>query len=234
VEAVLILGRNHGSFASLVAGMQTIQQVNRRSAPAGRPFGLAFLDGTLWVGSWDTDKIYALDPQAWTVRREVEAPGRPYGIVALGNELRVVIAHGEEEDRYLYRLDPREGFDLASKTPCPDFTGSFLTSDGSTLYLGQMGFRRILILKPDATAEREIALPTRCAGLAFGPDRRFYMISADEEFEQLQFGTLDISKEAPPFEAISPLPEEARGLLHHGNAWWTSLRDANEVASFTV
>jgi hypothetical protein len=211
--------------------MQTAQELNRRPSPANRPFGLAKFEGSLWMGSWDTDRIYAIDPQAWEVRKEVDAPGRPYGIVPLGNELRVVIAHGEEDDRYLYRL--RDGaFDLASKTPCPDLTGSFMTVRGSTIYLGQMHYRRILQMKPDYTIEREIALPTRCAGFAFGPDGRFYMISADDEFENLRFGTLDVAQDRPQFESIRPLPDEARYLLHDGAQWWTSLRDANEIATF--
>ena len=125
------------------------------------------------MGSWDTDRIYAIDPRSWEVRKEIEAPGRPYGITAVGEELRVVVAHGEEDDRYLYRLVPETGFDLNSKTACPDLTGSYLACAGSTIYLGQMTLRRILALNPNATVEREIPLPTRCAGLSFGPGGQF-------------------------------------------------------------
>jgi hypothetical protein len=212
--------------------MQTTRELNRRPAPASRPFGLANFDGKLWTGSWDTEHIYAIDPQSWTVAREIEAPGRPYGIAALGDELRVVIAHGEEDDRYLYRLT-RDGFDLGSKTPCPDLTGSFMTTAGSTIYLGQMHYRRILVMSADYAIQRQVALPTRSAGFAFGPDKRFYMISADDEFENLQFGTLDVTQPAPPFESIGPMPEAARNLFYDGTQWWTCLRDENEIASFT-
>jgi hypothetical protein len=213
--------------------MQTTERLERRPSPATRPQPLAYLDGTLWMGSWDTDRIYAIDPSAWTVRREFEAPGKPYGITALGNELRVVVALGEDDDRYLYRLLPESGFDLDSKTACPDLTGSYLAAKGSTTYLGQMTLRRILVLSTDATVEREIVLPTRCAGLAFGPDGRFFMISGDHELEHLQFGTLDITRNDPQFESIRPLPDEARSLAYDGSSWWTCLRDRNEIASFT-
>jgi hypothetical protein len=214
--------------------MQTTQELNRRPSPATRPHPLAVAGGLLWMGSWDTDRIYAIDPQSWSVRHEIEAPGKPYGLTAYGDELRVVVAHGEDDDRYLYRLSPDRGFDLGSKTPCPDLTGSYLAADGSTIYLGQMTFRRILVLKPDATVEREIALPTRCAGLGFGPGSRFFMISGDAELEHLNFGTLDISKSEPQFEGMRPLPDEARSLAYDGASWWTSLRDANEIASFAA
>jgi hypothetical protein len=184
------------------------------------------------MGSWETDRIYAIDPESWELRNEIEAPGRPYGLTAEGDALRVVISHGEEDDRYLYRLDPYRGFDLDSKAPCPDLTGSFLAADESTLYLGQMTFRRILVMEGDVGVRREIALPTRCAGFGFGRHERFYMISGDSELEHLQFGTLDISQDVPQFEALRPLPDEARSLVYDGARWWTCLRDANEIASF--
>lgn len=214
--------------------MQTTQELDRRPSPATRPHPLAYLDGLLWMGSWDTDRIYAIDPQAWTVRKEIAAPGKPYGITAYRDELRVVVAHGEEDDRYLYRLSPDSGFDLGSKTACPDLTGSFLAAEGSTIYLGQMTFRRILVLDGDLSVQREIALPTRCAGFGFGPGGRFYMISGDAELEHLSFGTLDVAESEPQFASIHPLPDEARSLVYDGSAWWTCLRDANEIASFTA
>lgn len=186
------------------------------------------------MGSWDTDRIYAIDPRSWEVRKEIEAPGRPYGITAVGEELRVVVAHGEEDDRYLYRLVPETGFDLNSKTACPDLTGSYLACAGSTIYLGQMTLRRILALNPNATVEREIPLPTRCAGLSFGPGGQFFMISGDDELEHLQFGRLDITQSTPQFESIRPVPDESRSLAFDGSMWWTCLRDTNEIASFTA
>jgi hypothetical protein len=213
--------------------MQTTEKLERRPSPATRPHPLTYLNDTLWMGSWDTDRIYAIEPRTWKVRQEIEAPGKPYGIVAVGNELRVVVAH-DDDDRYLYRLAPDRGFDLDSKTPCPDLTGSFLAAAGATIYLGQMTLRRIVVLKPDATVERAIALPTRCAGLSFGPGGRFFMISGDDELEHLQFGTLDVAQSKPQFESIRPLPDEARSLAYDGSVWWTCLRDDNAIASFTA
>lgn len=190
-------------------------------------------EGNLWIGSWESDSIYAVDPQTLKVRNEIKAPGRPYGIAAIGNELRAVVAHGDEDDRYLYRLSGG-AFDLASKTPCPDLTGSFMTARGSTIYLGQMHYRRVLEMDSQYVIRREIALPTRCAGFAFGPDGHFYMISADDEFDNLSLGTLDIAQDRPQFEVIGPFPPQARCLLHDGSVWWTSLRDDNDIATFTT
>lgn len=183
------------------------------------------------MGSWETDRVYVMDPQTLQVREEIQAPGRPYGMAAIGDEVLAVVAHGEEDDRYLYRV--RHGaFDLASKTPCPDLTGSFIATRGSTIYLGQMHYQRILEMNSDYSIRRQIALPTRCSGFAFGPDGRFCMISADAEFENLSFGTLDVTQDSPRFESIRSLPDAARSLVHDGSRWWTSLRDANEIATF--
>jgi hypothetical protein len=212
--------------------MQSTSELNRRPSPANRPFGLAKFENYLWMGSWATDRVYVVHPETLQVRNEIQAPGRPYGMAAVGDELHAVVAHGDEDDRYLYRV--RDGaFDLASKTPCPDLTGSFMTTRGSTIYLGQMHYQRILEMNSDYTIHRQIALPTRCAGFAFGPGGRFYMISADAEFENLSFGTLDVTQDRPQFESTRPLPDKARYLLHDGSTWWTSLRDADELATFT-
>jgi hypothetical protein len=214
--------------------MQTAQELDRRPSPAARPHPLTFHGGLLWMASWDTHRIYAIDPQSWEVRQEFEAPGQAFGISGYCEALLVVISHGDDDDRYLYKLLPEQGFDLSSKTPCPDLTGSHLTTRASTIFLGQMHYRRILVLKRDMTIERTIALPTACGGLSFGPGGRFYMISADDEFEDLHFGTLDITKDAPQFESIRALPEEARSLANDGTRWWTCLRDLNEIASFSA
>lgn len=180
-----------------------------------------------------TDRAYAIDPQSWEVRKEFETPGKAFGLTAIGNELRAVIGHGEDaEDRYLYRLLPDRGFDLASKTECPDLTGSYLASDGSKIYLGQLHYQRMKVLTLDGTVEREIALGTRFAGLSFGPSGRLYMVTADEEFENLRFGTLDVSQNEPRFESLRSLPDAARSIAYDGTRWWTCLRDENEIASF--
>ena len=99
--------------------MQSVRELERQPSPAPRPQPLAFYGKTLWMGSWDTNHLYAIDPHTWRVLEEVAAPGKPYGLAALGAELRVVVSIGEEDDRYLYRFVPGQGFDPESKTACP-------------------------------------------------------------------------------------------------------------------
>jgi hypothetical protein len=221
-----------GSRERIIGTMQNVNEVARHAAPGGRPQPLALVGSTLWVGAWDTNTIYAIDPATWAVKSEVAAPGKPYGMAPMGSELRLVISLGEEDDRYLFRFVPGSGFDADSKMACPDFTGSHLACDGSTLYLVQQGNRRVLTLADDGSVVREIALPARCGGLAFD-NGTCYMLAADDEWENLEFATFDVRSAEPAVKPIAGVPFDGRGLAFGGNAWWTSNREENEVISFT-
>ncbi len=213
--------------------MQTIREVRRHRSPGGRPQPLAYHAGLLWIGSWDTGKIYGMDVRSWTPSLEVSAPGRPFGMVSMDGAIHVVVAL-DDDDRYLLRFTPENGFDQESKTPCPDLTGSHLAADASTLYLCQQGERRILELDAKAGVRREIALPTRCGGFAFESRASCRMLSADEEFDNLTFARVDLGKDAPQAEPIAPINAEARALTFDGELWWTSYREENDVVAFTV
>jgi hypothetical protein len=214
--------------------MQNVKELQRLPSPGGRPQPLAFLDGYMWVGAWDTDSLYAIDPRTWTVAKEITAPGKPYGIAAFGDGLSVVVSIGDDDDRYLYRLTPQRGFDPASKVPCPDYTGSHLAAEATTLYLCQQGNQRILALDARATVQREIALPTRCAGIGFGAAGDSFMISGDAELENLSLARLDLRKSKPDARPVAAIPFDARGLAFDGTSWWTSYRDANAIVAFAA
>ena len=185
------------------------------------------------MGCWDNHKIYGIEPKNWDVTDEFEAPGRPYGLAAHGEGLRAVIAL-DDDDRYLFRLDPKRGFDASSKIACPDVTGSHLASDGSTLYLCQQGKRRILALDDNAQVTREIALTQRCAGFAFDASGGAYMIAADEDFDNLEFARFDITQAQAQVQPIGSISVEARGLTRGSDGWWTSLREENDILAFSA
>jgi hypothetical protein len=194
---------------------------------------LAFHGGRLWAGSWDDDKLRAIDPASWKVVEEVSSPGRPYGIAPFDGALSVVIALGDD-DRYICRFTPGTGFDLEGKIACPDLTGSHLASDGAKLYLGQQGKRRILELGAGNAVAREIELPTRCPGFGFDSTGECYMITADEEFENLEFARFDLRQSVPAPEPIASVPFDGRALAFDGSNWWTSHREENQIVSFAA
>lgn len=211
--------------------MQSVKVLQRHESPAGRPQPLAFHEQRLWVGAWETNKLYTVDPQKWSVVNEVASPGKPFGMASLGGTIFVVVAL-EDDNRYLYRFAPDGGFDETSKKPCPDFTGSHLATDGTWLYLCQQGKQRILVIDEDVNVQREITLPTPCGGVGFDSAGRFFIISADEEFENLTFAQLDISQSAPAAEPVATMTFDGRALAYDGTAWWSSERDAGNVVAF--
>jgi hypothetical protein len=211
--------------------MEQIEELGRHASPAAQPQPLAFVGSTLWIGCWGTSSLYAIDSQTWNVLEHVPAPGRPYGLANVNGELRVVVSIGEDDDRFFYRFVPGHGFDAASKSACPDFTGSHLTYEGGTLYLVQATNKRILALATDLSVRREIALPTRIAGIGHRAGE-FFAITADADFDNLKLATLDISGSEAAFEELAVMPEESRALASDGTAWWTNLREANAILSF--
>jgi hypothetical protein len=210
--------------------MQSVRILQRRPAPAGHPQPLAFFDGSLWIGSWDAQSLFAVDPGSWKVVREIPSPGRPYGIAAFRGSLRVVVSL-EDDNRYLFECT-RDGFVADSKRACPSESGSHLAATDSTLYLCQLGARKILDMGDGDEVRRTIDVPSRFAGLGFG-NGTSYIITADEEFEQLEIAHFDVTMDAPQLEPLASIESDARALAFDGNAWWSSIRDQNEIASFT-
>src|SRR5579864_6453218 len=105
--------------------MMEIVEKLRLPSPAPKPLGLAFDGTSLWMASRETYRLYAIDPATWTVRDEAKAPGSPFGMAVVGDEFRVVIGLGENDDRYIYRFVPGHGF-KDDRLECPQLTGAHL------------------------------------------------------------------------------------------------------------
>jgi hypothetical protein len=228
------LGRRRNLWLSrrVIGTMQTLTVRKQYAAPAGRPQPLAFVGKTLWAGCWETDALYAIDPDGWKVTGQVSAPGKPYGLACIGNELRVVVSIGADDDRYLFRFVPGTGFDEDSKTACPDLSGSHLTAIGDQLYLAQLGQRRILALGDGAAVLRTIDVGQRFCGIGVGTGG-FHIIAADDEFDHLQFATFDINASVPQVAPVADIDAEARALAFDGANWWTSYREKSEIVTFS-
>src|ERR1041384_4213777 len=102
--------------------MQVIEK-SRFASPATTPQALAWdsKNKTLWMGSRDLQRIYAIDRETGAVVKKQEAPGIPWAAVAVNGELRFTIGEGEDDDRYIYRYTARDGF--SKMFACPEFTG---------------------------------------------------------------------------------------------------------------
>ena len=73
-----------------------IDELLRMPSPAPVPQALAFDGELLWMGSWETQRLYGIVPQQFTVQEEAGTPGKPVGAVAVGDELRLVCSEKEQ------------------------------------------------------------------------------------------------------------------------------------------
>jgi streptogramin lyase len=106
-----------------------------RSIPApgkGGDSGLAWAEGSLWVGEYRERKIHQVDPQTGAVRRTIESNRFVTGVTWVDGELWHGTWEGDESE--LRRIDPDSG-DVLQRLQMPAGTGvSGLESDGADLF----------------------------------------------------------------------------------------------------
>jgi len=76
-------------------------------APGGGDSGLAWAEGTLWVGQYRDRKIHQIDPQTGAILRTIESNRFVTGVTWIDGELWHGTWEGDESD--LRRVDPRAG-----------------------------------------------------------------------------------------------------------------------------
>jgi glutamine cyclotransferase len=94
----------------------------------GSDSGLAWAEGTLWVGQYRNRKIHQIDPQTGAILRTIESNRFVTGVTWVEGELWHATWEGEDSE--LRRIDPQTG-DVLEKLEMPPGTGiSGLESDG--------------------------------------------------------------------------------------------------------
>jgi streptogramin lyase len=103
------------------------------AAPGGgRDSGLAWAEGSLWVGQYEDRKIHQIDPETGEVVRTIECNRFVTGVTWADGELW----HGtwEKDESDIRRIDPQSGAVL-ERLKMPDGIGvSGLESDGGELF----------------------------------------------------------------------------------------------------
>ncbi len=94
----------------------------------GGDSGLAWAEGTLWVGQYRNRKIYQVDPESGSVLRTIESNRFVTGVTWVDGELWHATWEGEESD--LRRVDPQTGEVLERLEMPPGAHVSGLESDG--------------------------------------------------------------------------------------------------------
>jgi outer membrane protein assembly factor BamB len=212
--------------------MVDVEELLRLPSPAPKPQSLAFDGTTLWLGSLETHRIYSIDPRTWTAREEATAPGVPYSIAVVGDELRVLCGEGEEDHRRVRRFVPGHGFKSKEAIPCPDDTGSQLAFDGDRLYVSQWYNKRILSLDDRGDVGTTIEVPHEICGQVI-VGGRFYLVTTDDETTDDYFLTrVDARDGTPDVADLARIGFPARSLAFDGERFWTNHRAADQVVAF--
>ena len=97
-------------------------------APGGGCSGLAWAEGTLWVGQYRDRKIHQIDPQTGALLRTIESNRFVTGVTWVDGELWHATWEGDESE--LRRVDPRTGKVLERLEMPPGVEVSGLESNG--------------------------------------------------------------------------------------------------------
>jgi len=210
-----------------------ITEQRRLPSLARTPQALAWDGDALWMGSRDLRRIYAIDPNKWTVLEEKEAPGIPWAAVATGETLHFTIGEGPEDDRYIRRFIPKVGFSDTERIACPEFTGSYLSYDGEYLYLSQWYKHRILKLDASGKILRIIDVGAEICGHVFVDGSIYVLRGTEQGNEDWRIARLDPRDETPDVQDLARVPFPCRSLTFDGTDFWTNHRAANEIVSFS-
>lgn len=121
----------------------------------GSDSGLAWAEGTLWVGQYRNRKIYQVDPETGAILRTIESNRFVTGVTWVDGELWHGTLEGDESD--LRRVDPQTGEVLERIAMPPGTMVSGLDSDGGDRFYcggGKSGKIRAVRRPGRSTARR--------------------------------------------------------------------------------
>lgn len=114
-------------------------------APGGGGSGLAWAEGTLWVGQYRDRKIHQVDPASGAILRTIESNRFVTGVTWVDGDMWHGTWEGDESD--LRRVDPRTG-EVLERLEMPSGVGiSGLESDGGDQFFcggGRSGKVRVV------------------------------------------------------------------------------------------
>ena len=103
----------------------------------GGDSGLAWAEGSLWVGQYRARKIHQIDPETGAILRTIESNRFVTGVTWVDGELWHGTSEGGESD--VRRVDPRTGEVLEQLEMPPGMGVSGLESDGSDRFFAGGG-----------------------------------------------------------------------------------------------
>jgi glutamine cyclotransferase len=124
---------------------QTGKVLNTIPTPEGGAAGMAWAEGSLWVGQYRGRKIHQVDPNTGAILRTIEATRFVTGVTWLGDELW----HGtwQDDQSDLRRIDPKSGEVLEQIDMPKSLVVSGLESNGRDTFFcggGESGKLRVV------------------------------------------------------------------------------------------
>ena len=212
--------------------MDDVKELLRLRAPAPAPQAIAHDGSRLWVASRDTRRIYAIETASWSARDEGAAPGIPWGMTVVGDELRVLLGEDPGDERFIHRFVPGHGFRAEGRFAAPNGSGSHLSYDGDRLYVSQWYAKQIVAVDDAGTPGTAVAVPHEIVGHTI-VDGVFYCITCDDEDTIDYWLTrVDARSGTAVSQDMVRVPFHARGLAFDGTNFWTNHREADETVCF--
>jgi len=212
--------------------MKDIRELQRLASPAPKPQSLAWDGSTLWMGSRETRRIYAINPKNWTVGWETAAPGTPWGMTAFNGELRVLCGETPDDNRIIRRCLPGKGFDTEFAISCPDDTGSQMGWDGRRLHVSQWYPKKLLTLGAEGQIERVIEIPHGICGQVWVDGFAYLVTTDDEDTTDYWLTKVDPRPAVAKIKDLVRIPFAARALAFDGDRFWTNHREQDQIVSF--
>src|SRR5438876_11621373 len=224
--------------------LPTVKERKRFSSPAITPQALAWDGKQLWISSRDLGFLYkvraglavttisAAGIDAMEIVEEVDPPGIVWAAVATNGAIHTTIGKGLNDDRYVYRYAPNDGF--TKLFACPDFTGSFLSFDGANLYLSQWYEKRILKYDQKGNVICKIDIGAEICGHTFVDGMIYVLRGKEKPNEDWRIARLDPQEETPRVKDIAAVPFACRSLTFDGELFWSNYRSKDTIISFAL
>ena len=217
------------------APLPSIDERRRVASPDVTPQALAWHKDALWMGTRDSRRIYRIEPDSWNVSQETEAPGIPWAAVSTGDELCFNIGEGAQDDRYLRRYSSDRGFSKTDRVACPEFTGSYLSYDGSHVYVSQWYKHRILKLDGNGNILESYDIGTEISGHTFFDGAIYVLRGTEQGNEDWRIARLNLETPGPfHIKDLAKVPFPSRSLAFDGSNFWSNHRAANEIVCFAL
>ncbi|MFY9984369.1 MAG: hypothetical protein WAK31_06395 [Chthoniobacterales bacterium] len=215
--------------------LPAIKERRRVASPAVTPQALAWHNDALWMGSRDLRRIYGIEPESLRVFKETEAPGIPWAAVSTGEALCFNIGEGAADDRYLRRYSSDSGFSETDRVACPEFTGSYLSYDGSHVYLSQWYKHRILKLDPSGSILETYDIGAEICGHTYFGGAIYVLRGTEQGNEDWSIARLNLqSSGSSRIEDLAKVPFPCRSLAFDGSNFWSNHRAVNEIVCFAL